>query len=74
MSMMGLGLTIAILIAAFAVFAGAIFISRKPVEPGQVRMIPYGGVQFLAIAVVLVTAAHLITLLTGTPLIGRSGF
>ncbi len=72
--MMGLGLTIAILIAAFAVFAGAIFISRKPVEPGQVRMIPYGGVQFLAIAVVLVTAAHLITLLTGTPLIGRSGF
>lgn len=72
--MMGLGLTAAILIAAFAVFAGAIFISRKPVEPGQVRMIPYGGIQFLAIAVVLVTAAHLITLLTGTPLIGRSGF
>lgn len=72
--MMGLELTIAILVVAFAVFAGAIFISRKPVEPGQVRMIPYGGVQFLAIAVVLVTAAHLITLLTGTPLIGRSGF
>lgn len=72
--MMGLGLTVAILAAAFAIFAGAIFFSRKPVEPGQVRMIPYGGLQFLAIAVVLVTAAHLITLLTGEPLIGRSGF
>lgn len=72
--MMGLELTLAILVAAFAVFAGAIFISRKPVEPGQVRMIPYGGIQFLAIAVVLVTAAHLISLLTGTPLVGRSGF
>lgn len=72
--MMGLELTIAILFAAFAVFAGAIFISRKPVEPGQVRMIPYGGIQFLAIAVVLVAAAHLISLLTGTPLVGRSGF
>ncbi len=72
--MMGLELTIAILFAAFAVFAGAIFISRKRVEPGQVRMIPYGGIQFLAIAVVLVTAAHLISLITGTPLVGRSGF
>ena len=71
---MGLALTLTILIAAFAVFAGAIFISRKPVEPGQVRMIPYGGIQFLAIAVVLVTVAHLISLFTGTPLVGRSGF
>lgn len=71
---MGLGPTTAILIAAFAVFAGAIFMSRRPVEPGQVSMIPYGGIQFLAIAVVLVTAAHLISLLTGEPLIGRSGF
>lgn len=71
---MGLELTIAILFIACAVFAGAIFMSRRPVEPGQVRMIPYGGLQFFAIAVVLVTAAHLITLLTGTPLIGRSGF
>jgi hypothetical protein len=71
---MGLGLTTAILVVAFAVFAGAIFLSRRPVEPGQVRMIPYGGIQFLAIAAVLVTAAHLISLLTGEPLIGRSGF
>ena len=37
-------------------------------------MIPYGRVQFLAIAVVLVTAAHLISLMTGEPLVGRSGF
>ena len=71
---MGLELTIAILVVACAVFVGAIFISRKPAEPGRVRMIPYGGLQFLAIAAILVTAAHLITLLTGTPLIGRSGF
>ena len=71
---MGLGLTIAILAAACAVFGGAIYISRRPVEPGQVRLIPYGGIQFLAIAAILVTAAHLISLLSGQPLIGRSGF
>ncbi|MCH8183466.1 MAG: hypothetical protein IID55_09820 [Proteobacteria bacterium] len=71
---MGLELTIVILFIACAVFAGAIFINRKPVEPGQVRMIPYGGLQFLAIVAILVTLAHLITLLTGIPLIGRSGF
>ncbi len=71
---MGLGLTLAIFLAAFGVFAGAIVISRRPVETGHVRMIPYGGVQFLAIAVVLVTAEHLISLWTGEPLVGRSGF
>lgn len=71
---MGLGVTTAILVAAFAVLAGAIFMNRRPVELGRVRMIPYGGLQFLAIAAILVTAAHLISLLTGQPLIGRSGF
>ena len=71
---MGLGLTVTVLVIAFAVFGAAILISRKPVEPGQVRMVPYGGIQFLAIATVLVTLAHLISLLTGEPLIGRSGF
>ncbi len=72
--MMGLELTIAILVGACALFVAAIYISRRPIEPGQVRLIPYGGLQFLAIAAILVTAAHLISLLSGQPLIGRSGF
>ncbi len=71
---MGLGVTTAILAAAFALLAVAIYMNRKPVELGRVRMIPYGGLQFLAIAAILVTTAHLISLLTGTPLISRRGF
>ena len=70
---MGMGLTIGIIVIAFAVFAGALYISRKPVEPGEVSMIPYGGIQFLAIVVVLVALAHLISLVSGEPFTSRFG-
>ena len=71
---MGMGLTIGIIVIAFAVFAAALYISRKPVEPGEVRMIPYGGIQFLAVVAVLVASAHLISLVSGEPFTSRFGF
>ena len=59
---LGLGL-------ALTVFANVM--ARRPVEPGDVRLIPYNGLQFLGLVVVILMLAHLVTLLTGTPLEGR---
>jgi hypothetical protein len=71
---MTLKLTITILVAALVLGLAANLMSRKRPEPGQVRLIPYLGIQFICLAVVVIMLAHLIGLLTGTPLTGRMGF
>lgn len=68
---MSLTVTISILVAALAVGAVANYRSRQPIELGETRWVPYLGVQFVAILVVVLMAAHLVTLLTGVPLVGR---
>ena len=68
---MSLTVTISILVAALVVGAFANYKSRQPVEIGKTRWIPYLGVQFVAILAVILMAAHLVTLLTGVPLVGR---
>lgn len=68
---MSLAVTISILVAALVVGALANYKTRQPVELGETRWIPYLGVQFVAILVVILMAAHLVTLLTGVPLVGR---
>lgn len=70
---MGLGITLAVLALAAVILAAATFISHRPVEPGQVRLLPYGGIQFLAIVAIIVTLAHLISLLSGQPFTSRFG-
>jgi uncharacterized membrane protein YjjB (DUF3815 family) len=71
---MSLELTIAILAAAVVVGLAANLLSRRQPAPGEVRLVPYLGVQFVCLAVAVVMLAHLISLLTGTPLQGRLGF
>lgn len=68
---MSLTVTISILVAALAVGAFANYKSRQPIELGETRWVPYLGLQFVAILVVVLMAAHLVTLLTGVPLVGR---
>ena len=68
---MSLAVTNSILIAALIVGAFANYKSRQPVELGKTSWIPFLGVQFVAILVVILMAAHLVTLLTGVPLKGR---
>lgn len=48
--------------------------SRKPYVPGEPPLVPYGAVQFVGFLVIILMAAHLITLLTGQPFTGRRGF
>jgi uncharacterized membrane protein len=66
-----LGATIATLAIAsgFAVLAN--WQMRRPFHRRWLPVVPWLGVQFLAVAVALVMLAHLISLLTGHPF-GRS--
>ena len=66
-----LGATIATLAIAFGFAALANWQMRRPFERRWLPVVPWLGVQFLAVAVLLVMLAHLISLLTGQPF-GRS--
>lgn len=70
---MNLAVTITIpMIAAVALVASNI-ICRRPVELGQVRLLPYDGIRFLSIVTMLVALAHHISILFGRPLVIRIG-
>ena len=66
-----LGATVATLVVALG-FAGlANWQMRRPFERRWLPVVPWLGVQFLAVAVALIMIAHLVSLLTGQPF-GRS--
>jgi hypothetical protein len=68
---MGLTTTLIVLAGAIATFVAALLLHRRPRELGEVAMLPYGGIQFAALVVAVLMVAHLISLLSGTPLVGR---
>ncbi|MEM7173174.1 MAG: hypothetical protein AAF530_23625 [Pseudomonadota bacterium] len=70
---MTLTVTLSVLAAALVLGLLANIISRRPTEPGKPRVIPYLAIQYLAILVVVLMLAHLITLWTGKPFTGRMG-
>ncbi|MBX6320243.1 MAG: hypothetical protein IRY94_00290 [Rhodospirillaceae bacterium] len=71
---MSLSLTLALFGAAAALFALATLLARRPPHPGRVWLIPPGAVQFVCLLLMLATAAHLVSLLTGRPFTGRGGW
>jgi len=72
--MMGVVVTVVSLVASAVIAVAANILARRPLPFGEVRMIPYGAVQFIAMVAVVVLAAHLFSLLTGEPLKGRLGY
>jgi hypothetical protein len=46
---------------------------RQPAQPLKVRMVNYHVVQIICVVVVLLMAAHLVTLIAGQPLTPRGG-
>jgi len=68
---MSLTLTLILLAACLAVLGIAQFRERRPYEPGRISLIPWMPLQFLAMMGVIVMLAHLVSLLTGEPLVGR---
>ena len=66
---MSLTPTVLVLIGALA--AAGLANWRRPRDPGQVPLISYAAIQMVALVVALLMAAHLVSLLTGHPLVGR---
>ena len=48
--------------------------AQQPVQLGKARLFPHHAIQIAMACVLLLLLAHLVTLLTGTPLIGRAGY
>ena len=68
---MSLELTLAVLFAALAVAALAHWRERRPRVVGRPPLVPYTAIQVIAVLVVVLMLAHLVSLLTGQPLRGR---
>jgi len=68
---MGLGITLAILAAALAVAVLANWRERRPGAPGNPPLVSTTAVQMIAVVVAILMLAHLVSLLTGTPLKSR---
>jgi uncharacterized membrane protein YidH (DUF202 family) len=66
----GLGATLTILGMALAVAALANWRERRP-RPGHPSLVPYTVIQIVAIVVVVLMGAHVVSLLTGQQLTSR---
>ena len=67
--------TLGIVVLMFALFGFANWRARQPAEPLKVRFINYHVVQMACIVVILLMAAHLITIFAGRPVTGpQQGF
>lgn len=68
---MSLTLTLIILGICLAVLGVAQFRERRRYEPGRISLFPWLPLQFVALFGMIIMLAHLVTLLTGEPLVGR---
>ena len=66
--------TLIVLFAAAAVFGGALYGEGRPYVPGRLWKLPYKALMFVSVLVVVLMLAHVVTLVTGTPLRSRFGF
>lgn len=71
---MDLVTTSAALAVAVALCAVSILLDRRPYVPGRPWRFPARLVMALSLLAILVLGAHMVTLLTGRPFTGRSGF
>lgn len=71
---MDLTATLAGLAAAVALAGLSIALDRRPYEPGRPWRFPSKLVLALALLAILALSAHLLSLVTGRPFAGRTGF
>ena len=69
----GLYLSVAILLVALALAGIANWQLRRPAHRRLWPVVPWLGVQFVALAVILVLAAHLVSLVSGRHFSSRNG-
>jgi uncharacterized membrane protein YidH (DUF202 family) len=68
---MGLAATLVVLVLAVAVGGLANWQERRQRPVGNPPLVSYTAIQMIAIVVAILMAAHLVSLLTGQPLISR---
>ena len=61
-------ISVSVLVAEIVLFAICIIRGKRPPTLGQVRVFPYRAAQMFLIILILVTAAHVIGLITGSPI------
>lgn len=66
-------LTVAGLLCALAGVVALIWLERQPREPGKPLLLPSTPLLFLCLLIIVLTLAHLVTLVTGVPHKGRLG-
>jgi hypothetical protein len=59
---------------SFGVFILATVIVRRPAELGKPRMTPWVGVQMMCVLMTVFSFTDLVSLMTGTPVVGRQGY
>lgn len=70
---MELILTLFALALSLSVTIAMIVLEKRPPPDGHPRLIPTTLVLFIAILAMVIVLAHLVTLFTGTPHVGRFG-
>jgi len=70
---LNLPVTLTIIVCIGVVFAFATWRARQPAQPLKVRMVNYHVVQMACIVLLLLMAAHLVTLWIGRPVTGQPG-
>ena len=68
---MSLTVTVLVLLVALAVAGFANSRERRPREVGKVPLMSYAAIQMVALVVVVLMLAHLVSLTMGTPLKSR---
>jgi uncharacterized membrane protein YidH (DUF202 family) len=68
---MGLAATLVVLVLAVAAAGLANWQERRQRPVGNPPLVSYTAIQMIAIVVAILMAAHLVSLLTGQPLISR---
>lgn len=65
--------TVIVALLAAVLVGWANWRSNKPYEPGSEPLVPLGLIQFLGLTLLLLSLAHAVSLITGTPFEGRVG-
>ena len=69
--MLSLTATLIILAACIAVLVAGQIRERRRYKPGRISLIPWVPLQFIAMLGVMLMLAHVISLVSGKPFIGR---
>ena len=70
---MDLIITLSVLGLALGGVGWMVVLEKRPKDPAKPLLIPTTPILFLFLVVILLTAAHLLTLVTGAPHVGRQG-